>query len=130
MCKNTNYSSWNPKIDNLMVIDLIIMTTCMSPFSKLFVDFDSMPKFSILTNMWFCKFALLYDVISFSKWFKYFTIQKIWSSKNPLQETKMLQGIIITLWLISSFNESQNIIFQISSYKNRPIIYYLGAKTP
>jgi hypothetical protein len=51
MCKNTNYSSWNPKIDNLMVIDLIIMTTCMSPFSKLFVDFDSMPKFSILTNM-------------------------------------------------------------------------------
>jgi hypothetical protein len=70
MCKNIRtYSSWNPKIDNLMVIDLIVMTTCMSPFSKLFVDFDSMPKFSILTNMCFCKFAhaFLFEGISFSK---------------------------------------------------------------
>jgi hypothetical protein len=41
--------------------------------------------------------------------------------KNPLQETKILQDII-TLELISSFNTSQNIIFQKSSYKNRPII--------
>jgi hypothetical protein len=47
--------------------------------------------------------------------------------KNPLKETKILQDII-TLELISSFNTSQNIIFQKSSYKNRPIIYYLGAK--
>jgi hypothetical protein len=42
---------------------------------------------------------------------------------NPLKETKILQDIIITLELISSFNTSQNIIFQKSSYnKNRPII--------
>jgi hypothetical protein len=47
---------------------------------------------------------------------------KIKSSKNPLKETKkILQEIIITLTLISSFNTSQNIIFQKSSYKNRPI---------
>ncbi len=41
--------------------------------------------------------------------------------KNSLKETKILQDII-TLQLISSFNTSQNIIFQKSSYKNRPII--------
>jgi hypothetical protein len=34
VCKNIRtYSSWNPKIDSLMVIDLIVMTTCISPFS-------------------------------------------------------------------------------------------------
>ncbi len=50
---------------------------------------------------------------------KYFNMQKY----NPLKETKILQDIIITLELISSFNTSQNIIFQKSSYnKNRPII--------
>jgi hypothetical protein len=41
--------------------------------------------------------------------------------QNPLKETKILQDII-TLLLISSFNTSQDIIFQKSSYKNRPII--------
>ncbi len=41
--------------------------------------------------------------------------------KNPLKETKIFQDII-TLLLISSFNTSQNIIFQKSSQKNRPII--------
>jgi hypothetical protein len=46
--------------------------------------------------------------------------------KNPLKQTKILQDII-TLELISSFNTSQNIILQKYSYKNRPIIYYLGA---
>jgi hypothetical protein len=35
--------------------------------------------------------------------------------KNPIKETKILQ--IISLQLISSFNTSQNIIFQKSSYK-------------
>jgi hypothetical protein len=39
--------------------------------------------------------------------------------KNPLKETKILQDII-TLELMWSFNTSQNIIFQKSSYKNRP----------
>jgi hypothetical protein len=47
--------------------------------------------------------------------------------KNPPKETKILQDIIITLQLISSFKTSLNIIFQKSSYKNRPI-YYLRAK--
>jgi hypothetical protein len=42
---------------------------------------------------------------------------------------KILQDIITLLELISSFNTSQNIIFQKSSYKNRPY-YYLGAKIP
>ncbi len=41
------------------------------------------------------------------------------SKKNPLKETKTLQDII-TLELISSFNTSQNITFQKSSYENRP----------
>jgi hypothetical protein len=39
--------------------------------------------------------------------------------KNPLKETKILQDII-TLELISSFNTSQSITFQKSSYENRP----------
>jgi hypothetical protein len=46
------------------------------------------------------------------------------AKNNPLKETKILQDII-TLELISSFNTSQNIIFQKSSYKNRPIIIKL-----
>jgi hypothetical protein len=50
---------------------------------------------------------------------KYFTMQK-YNSKNPLKETKILQDII-TLQLISSFNTRQYIIFQKSSYENRPI---------
>jgi hypothetical protein len=53
--------------------------------------------------------------------FKYFTMQKHNLQKHSPKETKILQDII-TLQLISSFNTSQNIIFQRSSYKNRPII--------
>jgi hypothetical protein len=41
-----------------------------------------------------------------------FPIQKYNLQKNPLKETKILQGIITLLELISSFNTSQNIIFQ------------------
>jgi hypothetical protein len=52
---------------------------------------------------------------------KYFTMQKYNLHKNPPKETKILQDII-TLQLISSFNTSQNVTFQKSSYKNRPII--------
>jgi hypothetical protein len=51
--------------------------------------------------------------------FKYFTMQKYNLQKNPLKETKIIQDII-TLELISSFNTSQNIMFQKSSYKNKP----------
>jgi len=48
--------------------------------------------------------------------------------KSPLKETKILQDII-TLYLISSLNTSQNIIFQQSSRKNRPIIITKGPKS-
>jgi hypothetical protein len=59
---------------------------------------------------------------------KYLTMQKNNLQKNPLKETTILQYIIITLKLISSFNTSQkNLIFQTSTYKNRP---NLGAKIP
>jgi hypothetical protein len=51
---------------------------------------------------------------------KYFTMQTNNLQKNPLKETKIIQ-VIITVFLISCFNTSQNIIFQKSSYKNRPI---------
>jgi len=53
-----------------------------------------------------------------------YNLQKI---KNPPKETKILQDII-TLQLISSFNTSQNITFQKSSYKNRPTTF--RAKIP
>ncbi len=46
---------WNARIDDTMVVDSIIMTTRISFFSKHFLDFDSMPKFSTLTNMPFYK---------------------------------------------------------------------------
>ncbi len=35
---------WNARIDDTMVVDSILMTTCMSPFSKPPLDFDSMPN--------------------------------------------------------------------------------------
>jgi hypothetical protein len=50
------------------------------------------------------------------------------SSKIPLKETKILQDTYYnSVTNLTSFNTSQNIIFQKSSYKNRAIIYYLGA---
>jgi hypothetical protein len=54
---------------------------------------------------------------------KYFTMPKKKPNlqKNRLKETKIFQDII-TLDIISSFNTGQNIIFQKSSYRNRPII--------
>jgi hypothetical protein len=60
---------------------------------------------------------------------KYFTMQKYNLQKSPPKETKILQDIT-TLQLISSFKTSQNIIFQKSSYKNRPSYYLVGAKIP
>ncbi len=71
MWKNMGTSSgWNAKIDDIMVIDSIVMTTCMSPFSKPFLDFDSMPNFSTFTYMFLCNAThiFLYEVISPSKW--------------------------------------------------------------
>jgi hypothetical protein len=50
-------------------------------------------------------------------------VQKFNLQKNPLKEKKKNPlWDIITLLLSSSFNISQDIIFQKSSYKNRPII--------
>jgi hypothetical protein len=40
--------------------------------------------------------------------------------QNPLKESKILQDIIILQLIIPSFNTSQNIMFQKSSYKNSP----------
>ncbi len=50
---------------------------------------------------------------------KYFTMHKHNLQKKSLKETKIVQDIK-TLQLISSFNRSQNIIFQKSLYKNKP----------
>jgi uncharacterized metal-binding protein len=60
---------------------------------------------------------------------KYFTMQEYNLQKNPLKETKILQDTI-TLEIISSFNISQNIIFQKASYKNRPIIILPRGQNP
>ncbi len=60
---------------------------------------------------------------------KYFTMQEYNLLKYLLKETKILQDTI-TLELISSFNASQNIIFQKSSYKNRPIIILPRGQNP
>jgi hypothetical protein len=47
---------WNSKINNTMVIDSKVMTTCMPPFSKPLLDFGSMPKENYYhKNMPFCK---------------------------------------------------------------------------
>jgi len=59
---------------------------------------------------------------------KYFTMEKYKCSKKSSQNPSRYHNSIITN--LSSFNTSQNIIFQKSSDKNRPIIYYLGAKIP
>ncbi len=48
-------SSWNARIDDTIVVDSIVMTTCMSPFSKPLLDFNLMRTFSIFINMPFCK---------------------------------------------------------------------------
>jgi hypothetical protein len=60
---------WNARIHDTMVIESIVMTICMSPFSKPFIDFYSMPKKFTFTNMHFANVAhaSLYKVISPSK---------------------------------------------------------------
>jgi hypothetical protein len=56
MWKNMGINSnLNVGIDNTMVVDAIVMTTCMSPFLKPLLNFDTMPKFSTFTNMPFYK---------------------------------------------------------------------------
>jgi hypothetical protein len=53
---------------------------------------------------------------------KYFNMQKYNLQKNPQTQPKTLQDIITnSVTNLSSFNTSQNIIFQKSSYKNSPI---------
>ncbi len=46
---------WNAKNYDIMIVNSILMTTCMSPFSKPLLEFDSILKFSTFTNMPFCK---------------------------------------------------------------------------
>ncbi len=60
---------WNVGIDDTVVVDSIVMTTCMSHLSKPLLDFNSMSKFS---NPQTCLsanvvHAYLYEVISSSK---------------------------------------------------------------
>jgi hypothetical protein len=52
-------------IGDIIIINSTIMTTCMSPFSNPFLDFDSMLKFLTLINMPFVSIAhaYLYEVI-------------------------------------------------------------------
>jgi hypothetical protein len=59
MCKNMGINScWNARIDDTMVIDSIIMTTCVSYFPKPLLNFDLMPKFSTLTKHAFLQMYL------------------------------------------------------------------------
>jgi len=54
MWKNMGINSnSNVGIDNTMVVDAIVMTTCMSPFLKPLLNFDTMQKISTFTNMSF-----------------------------------------------------------------------------
>ncbi len=53
--------------------------------------------------------------------FKYFTMQKYNLQKLLLKKKPKIFQDSITLWLISSFNTSHDIIFQKSPYQNRPI---------
>jgi hypothetical protein len=61
---------------------------------------------------------------------KHFTMQKNNLQKNPLPKAIIFLQDIISVKLISNFNTSQDIIiFQKSSYKNRPIIITKGPKS-
>ncbi len=54
---------------------------------------------------------------------KYFTMQKCNFQKNPLKETKILPDIItLCITNLKFQHKPKYIIFQKSSYKNRPII--------
>jgi len=52
---------------------------------------------------------------------KYFTMQKYNLQKIPSERNQNASTYYDSRTQISSFNTSQNIIFQKSSYKNRPI---------
>jgi len=60
----TNSSS-KTMMGDTMVIDSIVMTTCMSPFSNPLLDFDSMQKFPPPQTCLFANtvHAYLYEVI-------------------------------------------------------------------
>jgi hypothetical protein len=49
-------SSSKTMIGDIIVINSIVMTTCMSPFSNPLLDFNLMSKFSTFTNKHFCKY--------------------------------------------------------------------------
>ncbi len=46
---------WKVEINDTMIVNSIVMTTCMSLFSRPLLHFNSMPKFSTFTYMPFCK---------------------------------------------------------------------------
>ncbi len=62
-------SCWNAGIDDIMVVDSIVMTTCMSPFSNLFYTLIQCKKISpsqtcLSTNV---VHAFLYKAVSSSQ---------------------------------------------------------------
>ncbi len=54
---------WNVGNDHIIVVNSIVMITCMSPFSKPLLDFDSMPKFPTFVNMSFLEMLFMHFYI-------------------------------------------------------------------
>jgi len=54
------YLSSKAMIGDTMIIDSIVQTTSMSPFSNLLLEFESMLKFLIFTNMPFANTKHIY----------------------------------------------------------------------
>ncbi len=48
-------SRWKLEIDDITVVNSIVMTICIPPFSKPRLDFDFTPKWSIPTYIPYCK---------------------------------------------------------------------------
>jgi hypothetical protein len=98
----TNSSS-KVVINHTMIIDSILMTICMSPFSNPLLSFDSMLKFSTFTNFFFGKY---YSCIFNMRWF---------DLKNDYGQRCHVQQIIMQIciaWIFSAsiFNLIQGAI--------------------
>jgi hypothetical protein len=61
--------------------------------------------------------------------FKYFTMQK-YNLQKKKKKNQNLSRYHIYITNLKFQHKPKYMIFQKSSYKNRPIIYYLGAKIP
>jgi hypothetical protein len=72
---------WNAGINDTMVIKSIVMTTCISPFSKAFLDFDSTQKISTLKHV-FLKMLLMHFYI------KQFHLQSDYGQNCHVQQSQ------------------------------------------